>query len=106
MIFCFCSGLVLLMSIGFNMKVAEGSEIERGQRIFKESRCGICHKIGGNEPRFGPDLLDIGSRRNEIWMKKFLKDPAGTVPGAKMLPVKTTEEDLSSLVTYLLSLKK
>ena len=94
------------MLIGFNIKMAEGSEIERGQRIFEEKRCGMCHRIGGSETRFGPDLLDIGARRNGVWMKKYLKDPAGTVPGAKMLPVKATEEDLSSLVAYLLSLKK
>lgn len=104
--FSFCPRLFILLVIAFNIKIAKGSEIERGQQIFEERRCGMCHAIGGSETRFGPDLRDIGNRRNGVWMKKFLKDPVGTVPGAKMLPVKATEEDLSSLVAYLLSLKK
>ena len=99
-------GLVLLSMTMYGVVPAAGSEIEKGKKLFEERRCGMCHAIGGQGGKVGPDLSDVGTKRDGDWLKKFLKDPKGTVTGAKMLPVKATEQDLTALVDYLLSLKK
>jgi len=99
-------GLVLLGMMVYGVAPAAGSEIEKGKKLYEERRCGMCHAIGGQGGKVGPDLSDVGTKRDGDWLKKFLKDPKGTVTGAKMLPVKATEEELSVLVEYLLSLKK
>jgi cytochrome c2 len=85
---------------------AEGSEIEKGKKIYEERRCGVCHALGGQGGKVGPDLWNVANRHDRDWLVKFFKDPKGTVPGAKMFPVKATDEELAALVEYLLSLKK
>ena len=99
-------GPVLLGLVVFSVVPAAGSGLEEGKKLFEERRCGMCHAIGGQGGKVGPDLADVGTKRDGDWLKKFLKDPKGTVVGAKMLPVKATEEELTALVEYLLSLKK
>jgi putative heme-binding domain-containing protein len=84
---------------------AQGADIEKGKKLYEEKRCGMCHAIGGQGGKVGPDLADVGSKRDREWLVKFLKDPKGTVPGAKMIPVKATEEEMFVLADYLLSLK-
>ena len=99
-------GLVLLGMMVYSVVPAAGSEVEKGKKLFEERRCGMCHAIGGQGGKVGPDLADVGTKRDGDWLKKFLNDPKGTVAGAKMLPIKATEQELSALVEYLLSLKK
>lgn len=99
-------GLVLLGMMVYGVAPAAGSGLEEGKKLFEERRCGMCHAIGGQGGKVGPDLADVGTKRDGDWLKKFLKDPKGTVTGAKMMPVKATEQELTALVEYLLSLKK
>ncbi len=99
------SGMLISM-VSCNLLLAEGPEIEKGKKIFDEKRCSLCHAIGGKGGKKGPDLSDVGSKRDSDWLMKFLQDPKGTIPDTKMMPVKATKEELSALVDYLLSLKK
>lgn len=101
-----CTGFVLLSLIVTGIALAEPSEIDNGKKVYEKKRCGLCHAIGGQGGKIGPDLSSVGNRRDGDWLKKFLKDPKGTVPGARMSPVKASEQDLSALTAYLLSLKK
>ena len=85
---------------------AEGADLDQGKKVYEEKRCGLCHTIKGKGGKMGPDLSDVGNQRNVEWLMKFLKDPKGAVRGAKMMPVKASEEELSALVEYLFSLQK
>ncbi len=98
--------LIFLGLLGYTAWPAQGADIEKGKKIYEEKRCGMCHAIGGQGGKVGPDLADVGSKRDRDWLVKFLKDPKGTVSGAKMMPVKATDEEITALVDYLLSLKK
>lgn len=42
-----------------------------GESTFK-SKCGICHKVGGGK-LVGPDLKDVGKRREKAWLTKWIK---------------------------------
>jgi cytochrome c2 len=99
-------GVALLGMMVIGVVSASGAEGDVGKKLYEGKRCGLCHTIGGQGGKIGPDLSDEGSERDGDWLKKFLKDPKGTAPGAKMLPVKATDEELAALVDYLLSLKK
>lgn len=83
----------------------DSSLIIKGEKLYAERHCSACHMIQGKGGKIGPDLSDVGKRREADWLSKFLKDPNRTVTGAKMLPVKGSEEEISALVTYLRSLK-
>jgi cytochrome c2 len=100
------AGLVFLgMAIGGPLP-ASGSETEKGKKVYEERRCGLCHAIAGQGGKIGPDLSNVGNQRDREWLMKFIKDPKGTMPGAKMLPVKAAEEEIAALAAYMLSLKR
>jgi cytochrome c2 len=100
------TGLVLLSVVVFGVRFVEGAEVENGRKFYDEKRCALCHAIREQGGKNGPDLSAVGNKRDNDWLKKFLKDPKGTVPNAKMLPVKATDEEVAALVDYLLSLKR
>lgn len=85
---------------------AHGAEIEKGRKLYEEKKCGVCHVVAGKGGQFGPDLSEEGSKRDRGWIVKFLKNPKEVFPGAKMMPVKGSDEEISFLTDYLMSLKK
>jgi protein SCO1/2 len=54
--------------------------ISDGEYIFR-NQCSACHTIGGGDlrdvgaRRIGPDLLDVGRRRQREWLERWLKEP-------------------------------
>jgi cytochrome c551/c552 len=44
---------------------------------FKTS-CSSCHTIGGGRLT-GPDLKDVGKRKDRAWLVRFIDDPAGVI---------------------------
>lgn len=97
---------LLLSMVVVGVVPAAGADIEKGKKVYDEKRCSSCHAIGGKGGKIGPDLSDVGSKRDGEWLTKFFKDPKGTVPGSKHMVVKVSDADLSDLVAYMGSLKK
>lgn len=81
------------------------AQVAKGQRIYEERKCAACHVIKGKGGKAGPELSDVGAKREIQWLNSFMKDPKAIVPKAKMLPFKGTEFELEALVAYLASLK-
>ncbi len=79
------------------------SDVDVGKAFYAKKRCGMCHMIEGKGGKMGPDLSHIASKRDREWLIAFMKNPKKMVPGAKMMPVKGSDADLSALTTYLLS---
>lgn len=53
----------------------------RGMTLFwTKGNCGQCHTVGDRGGRMGPDLTDIGSRRNPSHLLTSLLDPEASVP--------------------------
>ena len=48
-------------------------EAVKGQLAF-QSKCLACHSIGQGK-KLGPDLAGVTKRRNEAWLKRWLKEP-------------------------------
>ncbi len=103
--FCFM-GIVLIGMAECTLVLAAGPETEKGKMLYEGKKCGLCHAINGKGGKKGTDLSDTGNKRDAGWLMKYLKDPKGTLPGAKMMPVKASPEELSALIDYMLSLKK
>lgn len=100
-------GLLLwggVMSQG--LPAARGADVEKGKKLYEEKKCGLCHTVSGKGGKLGPDLSEEGGKRDPAWLVRFLKNPKEAVPGAKMPPVKGSDEEISFLADYLLSLKK
>lgn len=77
----------------------------KGKDVFAAQRCALCHKIDGSGGVLGPDLSEVGTRRNAAWLFEYLPKPQANNPANKMPPVAVKGQDLDDLVAYLLSLK-
>jgi len=56
-------------------------DITKGESLFR-TRCQVCHDIGtemlpmeARLKKVGPDLLDVGNRRERAWLHRWLKEP-------------------------------
>ena len=48
-------------------------DVDPGQYMFR-SRCGACHTIGHGDA-VGPDLVDVGRRRDRAWLARYVAAP-------------------------------
>jgi len=88
--------------------------VKLGEETFKSKGCGACHSIGKGKIS-GPDLLGVTERRDEEWLKIWLKSPDTMVftdPIAKemlkeyMVPMPNlglTDEQVVYLIEYFKS---
>jgi protein SCO1 len=86
---------------------------QTGQALYLKA-CSTCHSIGGGD-LVGPDLKDVGKRREREWLTRFLmtpeklrteKDPlaleiAGKYPGVIMPNLGLKENDVADLLAYI-----
>ncbi|MFQ5509220.1 MAG: c-type cytochrome [Leptospirillia bacterium] len=87
---------------------APDSAAGRGRKLYMESGCGGCHKIGGNGGSFGPDLTFEGdvAGHDLDWHIAHFANPAQVTPGSVMPPVALSEDALADLAAYMVSLKR
>jgi nitric oxide reductase subunit C len=53
----------------------------------------------------GRPLDGVGTKRDAAWLEKYFREPKSAIPDAKMPKLKYTDEELKTLVDYMLSLK-
>jgi putative heme-binding domain-containing protein len=54
---------------------------QRGQEIYRtKGKCGQCHILSGQGESVGPELTDIGARRNAAYLRAALLEPEAAVP--------------------------
>ena len=92
---------------------ARSLDTSRAQFTF-ESRCASCHTIGGGD-RIGPDLGQVTTRRNPVWIARYLKEPDKVLaegdpiamilfnryPKVRMPNLRLGDEDVAVLISYL-----
>jgi mono/diheme cytochrome c family protein len=102
-----------------------GGDAGRGEKLFGEAGCNGCHTVKGIGGQVGPDLtrvgaLDVKAQRPpgqwpdlERYLRESIENPNRySVPGFEnpsRMPsaavLKLTDQEVSDLVAYLLSLK-
>ena len=78
--------------------------IDAGERTYLRVGCTSCHTIGKGK-LIGPDLAGVTDRRDDAWLKRWLKDPPSmlaTDPVARKL----LEEYLAPMPSYGLTDKE
>jgi cytochrome c oxidase subunit 2 len=91
-------------------------EEKRGQQIFLNATCIMCHTVQGTPARgmMGPDLTHVGSRptlaagtlpNNLGHITGWVTDPQQIKPGVRMPQNQFSPGDLLALAAYLESLK-
>jgi len=96
--------------------VPEAEAKSAGFEAFQGATCVACHAISGTSAQaaIGPNLTHVGSRthiaagvlgNNEANMRAWLKNPDAVKPGWKMPNLNLSDEQITTLVAYLQSLK-
>ena len=95
--------------------LAQGDDVEwRGtpQEQFYESsimrtyQCDTCHTVTNRGGTVGPILNQIGNRRNEEWIRRWLEDPNAVKPGTKMPKFEFTPKEYEEAVGFLTTMKR
>jgi cytochrome c oxidase subunit 2 len=87
-----------------------------GQQLFLSNQCESCHQIRGTPAsgRIGPDLTHLASRgtlaaltlpNDTAHLQEWIRDPQHFKPGNKMPGLNLSDADISSITTYLRSLR-
>ena len=79
--------------------------IRYGKTLYRQEGCFMCHQLGGEGGKVGPDLTVEGTRgRSSEWLIGHFKDPPAYTPGSIMPPFKNlTDEQLRALTAFLQS---
>lgn len=77
----------------------------RGEQVYADKKCAMCHSIKGKGGKSGGDLTDVGAKRDVAWLKQFTKNPKSVMPNAKMPSFRGSEEELDAVAAYMASLK-
>ena len=87
-----------------------------GRRLFMENACANCHTIRGTTAagRFAPDLTHLMSRKTiasgivpntREYLLQWVRDPQTLKVGCNMPDMKLTNDEVRTIVDYLLTLK-
>lgn len=86
--------------------------IERGMKVYADSKCSVCHSIDGKGNPKGP-LDGTGLKLSADAVREWMIHPAEMTKKANALrkpPMRAypnmPKEELDALVAYLMSLKK
>jgi cytochrome c oxidase cbb3-type subunit III len=52
----------------------------RGAAVYLRSGCATCHIHGGKGVGFGPELTDVGERRNASYIQRAIRSPSSALP--------------------------
>ncbi|MFI5363989.1 MAG: c-type cytochrome [Candidatus Binatia bacterium] len=97
-----------LLGAGAVLLVLSGTVWAADGAAVYEKKCKTCHSVGGvggPMAKTGGPLDGVGGKRDEAWLHDYLKDPKSKNPNAKMPKMSLSDDDLSAVVTYMLSLK-
>lgn len=92
------------------------STVEKGRNLFQSVACINCHTVGATVANgtFGPDLSHLMSREtiaagaaanDPASLHKWLRDPDLIKPGALMPDMKLSDDQVKTIVDYLVTLK-
>jgi mono/diheme cytochrome c family protein len=90
---------------------AQDAVIAKGQQVYADQKCGLCHSIGDKGNKKGP-LDGVGSKLSaadiRLWMTdaKAMTEKTKATRKPEMKSYNLPKADVDALVAYMLSLKK
>ena len=87
------------------------AKVERGQAVFGEQKCALCHSVGDKGNKKGP-LDGVASKLSADEIRSWITDAKGMTAKTKatrkpeMKAYALPKDDVDALVAYLTTLKK
>jgi len=104
------AGLVVAVGVAASA-AAQDAKLAKGEQVYADRRCGICHSIGEKGNKKGP-LDGVGARLSNDELRQWVVDAKGMTAktGAPRRPEMKNyalpKDDVDALVAYMASLKK
>lgn len=76
-----------------------------GEKIYQSHGCVACHGEGGRGTQRASALIEVGKQLSASQITSLLHNPTAKMKAGGMPPVTGSDEELTSLVAYLGSLK-
>jgi mono/diheme cytochrome c family protein len=102
----------VVVVVGLFASSAFAQNAAHGKQVYTDSKCAVCHSIGGEGNKKGP-IDDVGAKLSAADIRAWIvsaPDMAAKVKADRKPPMKAyadmPKEDLDDLVAYLLTLKK
>lgn len=107
-------GVFLLAVAAVSVAQVNGNDRWKGtpqERFYNSSiiakyQCDTCHTITERGGTVGPILNQVGNRRDEDWIRRWLKDPNSIKPGTKMPTFSFTPDEFEEVVGYVSAMKR
>jgi mono/diheme cytochrome c family protein len=103
---------VVFVTVGLGLAgAAAAQDAAKGQKLFTDQKCALCHSIGGVGNKKGP-LDEVGSKVSADEIRGWLTDAPAMTAKTKatrkpaMKSYSLPKEDVDALVAYLTTLKK
>src|SRR3990172_4061306 len=105
------SGILFILFFQTGFAAAEEGiirgSITEGEKAISKRACNICHSFNGAGGLVGPDLTQVGIRRTEDWLFRWMGDPSAVLPGTDMPTIEwESDQEIMDVIAYLTSLKK
>jgi len=90
---------------------AQDAKVARGEQLYGEQKCGLCHSIGDKGNKKGP-LDGVGSKLSNEDLRQWIVDAKGMTAKTSaprkpnMKNYALPKDDVDALVAFMASLKK
>jgi len=104
------AGLTLCLGMAATA-AAQDAKVARGEKVYAEQKCALCHSIGDKGNKKGP-LDGVASKLKAEQIHEWIADAKGMTTKTKALrkpemkAYTLPKDDLEALVAYLMTLKK
>jgi len=78
---------------------------EQGAAVFRQQGCYGCHTVGVTGTPIATNLTHIGSKHDQEYFTRWLRDPSMQRPTAHMPKIDLSESEIRDLAAYLGSLR-
>ena len=101
----------MMLTVLAGSAAAQDAKVARGEKVYADQRCALCHSIGQKGNQKGP-LGDVGSRLTADEIRQWIADAKGMTAKTKasrkpeMKSYNLPKDDLDALVAYVETLKK
>ncbi len=103
--------VMMALCVGIAASAAADDVKDKGEKVFADQKCSLCHSIDGKGNKKGP-LDSVGAKLSVAEIREWITDSKGMTAKAKttrkpeMKAFSLAKNDVDALVAYLVTLKK
>jgi len=101
----------LVMCLGAAAAAAQDAKVAKGEKLYADQKCGLCHSVGEKGNKRGP-LDGVGAKLSNDELRHWIVDAKGMTAKTnaprkpEMKNYALPKDDVDALVAFMATLKK